>query len=69
MRVAWNQGRKSMRTIDPGERRCFILDEFSASDRVAYEPAEYWFLDLYVIVLDDIDGALSSSEQKYMVLE
>lgn len=58
-----------MHTIDPGERRCIILDEFSVSDRVAYEPAEYWYLDLYIIVLDDIDGALSSSEQKYMVLE
>lgn len=55
--------------INEKEKNCYILNNYSNNDTVQFEPAEYWYLDLYIITLDDSDGVLSSSQQKYMVLE
>lgn len=58
-----------MININSSGKDCYILDDYSYDDIVQYEASEYWYLDLYIIVLDDMDGAFSSSKQKYMVLE
>lgn len=58
-----------MGTIDINGKTCYILDDYAYNDMVPYEAAEYWYLDLFIITLDDIDGVFSSAKQKYMVLE
>lgn len=58
-----------MKNLDGKARDCYILDEYSHNEIVPFEPAEYWYLSLYIITLDDVDGAFSSSKQKYLVLE
>ena len=60
---------KNARNIDGKSKNCYILDEYSPQETVPYEAAEYWYLNLYIITLDDVDGAFSSSNQKYLVLE
>lgn len=60
---------KNARNIDGKNKTCYILDEYSPQETVPYEAAEYWYLNLYIITLDDVDGAFSSSNQKYLVLE
>lgn len=60
---------KNIKNITGIDKTCYILDDYSLQETVPYEPAEYWYLRLYTITLDDIDGAFSSSKQKYMVLE
>lgn len=58
-----------MGTIDTNGKTCCILDDYSCNDIVPFEAAEYWYLNLFIITLDDIDGTFSSAKQKYMVLE
>ena len=58
-----------MEYINSSGEKCYILNEYSSDDVVQYEAAEYWYLDLYIITLDDVDGVFSTSKQKYMVLE
>lgn len=60
---------KNARNIDGMSQNCYILDEYSPQETVPYEAAEYWYLNLFIITLDDVDGAFSSSKQKYLVLE
>lgn len=55
--------------IEYSKKKCHILDDYSIENTVPFEPSEYWYLDLYIITLDDFDGIFSSSKQKYMVLE
>lgn len=58
-----------MTNINKSGKKCYILNDYSNEDTVQFEAAEYWYLDLYIITLNDVDGVLSSSQQKYMVLE
>lgn len=58
-----------MKIINCNEKTNYILNEFSPDDAVQHEASEYWYLDLYIITLNDVEGVLSSSRQKYMVLE
>ena len=39
--------------INEKEKNCYILNNYSNNDTVQFEPAEYWYLDLYIITLDD----------------
>lgn len=58
-----------MSVIDIKGEKCCILDDYTSDDSVPFEAAEYWYLDLFIIILDDMDGVFSSAKQKYMVLE
>lgn len=58
-----------MKNINSTGQKCYILNDYSIDDTVQYEASEYWYLDLYIITLDDVDGVFSSSKQKYLVLE
>ena len=58
-----------MTNINKSGKKCYILNDYSNEDTVQFEAAEYWYLDLYILTLNDVDGVLSSSQQKYMVLE
>lgn len=55
--------------INNSKKKCYILDDFAINDTVSSEASEYWYLDLYIITLDDFDGIFSSSTHKYLVLE
>lgn len=58
-----------MSIINDSKENYYILDDYSIEDSVKYEASEYWYIDLFVIALDDVDSTLSSSNQKYMLLE
>ena len=54
-----------MSVIDIKGEKCCILDDYTSDDSVPFEAAEYWYLDLFIIILDDMDGVFSSAKQKY----
>ena len=56
-----------MTTINEDGVKRYVLNNYSLSDEVKYEPSEYWYLELYSIVLTE--GGDQTRPQKYLVLE